>query len=109
MSHFFTNSGRMMVPIQRVNVDLAAGMLEELDQAAKELNIRPPGGDQDAHTASARSAVCCTWAAWFGADREVLQRLAFASVLPRLQHEAVPFPLSRFASKTNSFLTIPFP
>lgn len=39
VSHFFTNSGRMMVPIQRVNVDLAAGMLEELDQAAKELNI----------------------------------------------------------------------
>jgi metal-responsive CopG/Arc/MetJ family transcriptional regulator len=30
---------RMMGPIQRVNVDLAAGMLEELDRAAKELNI----------------------------------------------------------------------
>jgi metal-responsive CopG/Arc/MetJ family transcriptional regulator len=29
----------MMGPIQRVNVDLAAGMLEELDRAAKELNI----------------------------------------------------------------------
>ena len=31
----------MMVPgpIQRVNVDLASGMLEELDRAAKELNI----------------------------------------------------------------------
>lgn len=35
---FFTNKGRMMGPIQRVNVDLA-GMLEELDRAAKELNI----------------------------------------------------------------------
>lgn len=35
----FTNSGKMMGPIQRVNVDLAAGMLEELDRAAKELNI----------------------------------------------------------------------
>jgi len=29
----------MMGPIQRVNVDLAPGMLEELDTAAKELNI----------------------------------------------------------------------
>jgi metal-responsive CopG/Arc/MetJ family transcriptional regulator len=29
----------MMGPIQRVNVDLASGMLEELDRAAKELNI----------------------------------------------------------------------
>jgi metal-responsive CopG/Arc/MetJ family transcriptional regulator len=26
-------------PIRRVNVDLACGMLEELDRAAKELNI----------------------------------------------------------------------
>jgi hypothetical protein len=41
VSHFFTNAGRMMMsgPIQRVNVDLASGMLEELDRAAKELNI----------------------------------------------------------------------
>jgi hypothetical protein len=39
VSRFFTNSGRMMGPIQRVNVDLASGMLEELDRAAKELNI----------------------------------------------------------------------
>ncbi len=41
VSRFFTNAGRMMAPgsIQRVNVDLAAGMLEELDRAAKELNI----------------------------------------------------------------------
>ena len=39
VSRFFTNSGHMMGPIQRVNVDLAAGMLEELDRAAKELNI----------------------------------------------------------------------
>jgi metal-responsive CopG/Arc/MetJ family transcriptional regulator len=29
----------MQGPIQRVNVDLAAGMLEELDRAAEELNI----------------------------------------------------------------------
>jgi len=39
VSRFFTNNGRMIGPIQRVNVDLAAGMLEELDRAAKELNI----------------------------------------------------------------------
>jgi hypothetical protein len=37
VSRFFTNAGRMMGPIQRVNVDLAAGTLEELDRAAKEL------------------------------------------------------------------------
>jgi hypothetical protein len=39
VSRFFTNNGRMMGPIQRVNVDLASGMLEEVDRAAKELNI----------------------------------------------------------------------
>jgi len=39
VSRFFTNRGRMQGPIQRVNVDLAAGMLEELDRAARELNI----------------------------------------------------------------------
>jgi hypothetical protein len=32
VSRFFTNKGRMMGPIQRVNVDLASGMLEELDR-----------------------------------------------------------------------------
>ena len=39
VSAFFTNSGRRMPAIQRVNVDFAAPMLEELDTAAKELNI----------------------------------------------------------------------
>jgi len=39
VSRFFTNSGKMMPPIQRVNVDLTAIMLNELDAAAKELNI----------------------------------------------------------------------
>ena len=39
VSRFFTNAGRMMSAIQRVNVDLASGMLEELDRAAQELNI----------------------------------------------------------------------
>jgi hypothetical protein len=46
VSRFFTNSGRMMGPIQRVNVDLTAGMLEELDWAAKELNISRQALDQ---------------------------------------------------------------
>jgi hypothetical protein len=39
ISSYFTNSGRMMPPIQRVNVDFTAPMLSELDDAAKELNI----------------------------------------------------------------------
>jgi hypothetical protein len=43
VSRFFTGSGRMMPPIQspaqRVNVDFAAPMLSELDDAAKQLNI----------------------------------------------------------------------
>ena len=39
VSSFFTNKGQMMRPIQRVNVDLAPGMLEELDRAARELNV----------------------------------------------------------------------
>lgn len=39
VSRFFTNSGHMMKPIQRVNVDFTASMLEELEHAAKELNI----------------------------------------------------------------------
>lgn len=39
ISHFFTNSGSMMGPIQRVNVDFASPMLQELDVAAKEMNI----------------------------------------------------------------------
>jgi hypothetical protein len=39
VSRFFTNSGRMMKPIQRVNVDFTVPMLEELERLAKELNI----------------------------------------------------------------------
>jgi hypothetical protein len=35
VSRFFTNSGRMMEPIQRVNVDFTVAMLEELERAAK--------------------------------------------------------------------------
>jgi len=39
VSRFFTNSGQMMGPIQRVNVDFTPAMLEELERAAKELNV----------------------------------------------------------------------
>ena len=39
VSRFFTNSGRMMEPIRRVNVDFASPMLKELDRTAAELNI----------------------------------------------------------------------
>ena len=38
-SRFFTNAGRMIKPVQRVNVDFTASMLEELDREARELNI----------------------------------------------------------------------
>ena len=40
VSRFFSNSGQMRKPIQRVNVDFTAAMLEELENAAKDLNIR---------------------------------------------------------------------
>ena len=39
ISRFFTNTGNLMGPVQRVNVDFASPMLQELDTAAKELNI----------------------------------------------------------------------
>ena len=39
VSRFFTNSGRMMPPIQRVNVDFSQEMLAELDDAARRLNV----------------------------------------------------------------------
>lgn len=39
VSRFFTGSGQMMEPIQRVNVDFTPMMLEELERAAKELNV----------------------------------------------------------------------
>ena len=39
VSHFFRGQGRMVHPIQRVNVDVTAAMLEELDKAAEELNV----------------------------------------------------------------------
>jgi len=39
VSRFFTNSGRRIEPIRRVSVDFTSPMLDELDDAAKELNI----------------------------------------------------------------------
>jgi Ribbon-helix-helix protein, copG family len=39
ISGFFKNQGRMVQPIQRVNVDLTAEMLQELDRAAQALNV----------------------------------------------------------------------
>jgi len=39
ISRFFTGRGKMMPPIQRVNVDFALPMLQELDEAARNLNI----------------------------------------------------------------------
>jgi len=39
VSGFFLQKGRMVKPIQRVNLDVTAKMLEELDQAAQDLNV----------------------------------------------------------------------
>ena len=39
ISRFFKGQGRMVQPIQRVNVDVTAVMLEELDKAAQDLNV----------------------------------------------------------------------
>src|SRR5260370_35508196 len=38
-SRFFKGQGRMVQPIQRVNVDVTSSMLEELDRAAQDLNV----------------------------------------------------------------------
>ena len=39
VTRFFTGKGRMVQPIQRVNVDLTAEMLGELDSVSERLNI----------------------------------------------------------------------
>jgi hypothetical protein len=39
ISRFFTGKGKMMPPIQRVNVDFTLPMLEELDEEARQLNV----------------------------------------------------------------------
>jgi hypothetical protein len=39
VSSFFTNQGKMMSPIQRVNVDFTIEMLVELDEVVRQMNI----------------------------------------------------------------------
>lgn len=39
VSSHFTNAGKMMPPIQRVNVDFTEQMLKELDDTAGSLNV----------------------------------------------------------------------
>ena len=39
IGHFFKGQGRMVQPIQRVNVDVTSTMLEELDKTARDLNV----------------------------------------------------------------------
>jgi len=39
VARFFTNTGRKMPAIQRVNVDFTRPMLDELDEAARSLNV----------------------------------------------------------------------
>ena len=39
ITRFFSGNGRMMQPVQRVNVDFTGAMLEELDREARELNV----------------------------------------------------------------------
>jgi hypothetical protein len=62
VSRFFTNTGHMMMPgpIRRVNVDLASGMLAELDRAAKESNISRQAVIKTLIRQAARSAVSGT-------------------------------------------------
>jgi hypothetical protein len=39
VSAHFTNRGRMMPAVQRVNVDFTSEMLADLDEASRELNV----------------------------------------------------------------------
>ena len=39
ISLYFTNKGKMMPAIQRVNVDFTEPMLQELDEEARSLNV----------------------------------------------------------------------
>jgi len=54
---FFTNTGRMMGSIQRVNVDFALPMLEKLDHAAKRTEHQPASDYQDPGSPSAGSTL----------------------------------------------------
>ena len=57
ISHFFKGEGRMVQPVQRVNVDHTAGTSEELDRAARDLKCEPSGSHQNAGQAGSRSAL----------------------------------------------------
>ena len=39
MSAYFTNKGKMLPPIDNVGIDLNKALLEELNEAAKRLNV----------------------------------------------------------------------
>jgi len=39
VTRFFKGQGRMVQPIQRVNLDLTSSMLDELDATARDLNV----------------------------------------------------------------------
>ena len=39
VSRFFTNDGRMVYPARRVNLDLTAGMLKQVDKTARKLKV----------------------------------------------------------------------
>jgi len=39
ISSYFTNKGKMMPPLQSVDVDFNQDMLDELDEAARALNV----------------------------------------------------------------------
>ena len=57
VSSFFTNKGDMMPPIHRVNVDFTQPMLNELDAAARELNISRQAVVQDVFASSVGPAL----------------------------------------------------
>jgi len=61
VSGFFTNRGKMMPAIQRVNVDFTQPMLNELDAAARELNV-------------SRQAVIKTFLRWMLDQHRLAQR-----------------------------------
>ena len=55
---FSRSEARMVQPIQRVNVDLTAGMLERVGLSCQGSQRQPPGRDQDSRVPSARPALC---------------------------------------------------
>ena len=62
ISKFFTNDGKMMPAVQRVNVDFTQPMLNELDATARELNV-------------SRQAVIKTFLRWMLDQHRLAQRM----------------------------------